>query len=340
MLIPRATLLFLLLSPSAAIFTPIHPPIQAAPIPQTQLPTNPIDRIQQLIDRQRYDQAWQEIRRLAQDADRAQAGSLFPMPATTSGNALLQTWSLNLGIAEVKTDHYQAALQLAKDSKFDNVRLDIAKALYQANQKPLANPLFTQLAQNARRLAPIETRSALASLSATLFKLGATDPSNQLLEEAIRSLPSRDTFNEQWTLLFLAGLNTDNLDRTLQIADRLDFSQDKTALESITRLAIQKGNIPIAERYLKKVGRLPTNVLADFYLDLAALCFTQNQTAPGLAHLSEASIYNQLIKSDPGLERVARLYQAQKQNRKALAIANKIQNPSQRQALLAQLQPR
>jgi hypothetical protein len=335
-----APLLCLLLGSGAPLLVQLPSP--AAPVPQPQTATNPNDRIQQLIDRQNYDQAWQEIRRLAEAADREYSSSWFPMPAIVSGSAVLRDWSLKLGEAQVKTGHYQAAFQFAKDSKYGDVNLAIAKSLYRAGQVPLSDRLFSQLIANARKGSPIERNDSLSVLSYELFQLGAVEASDRLLEDMLRTVSSNGTFNEKWMIFNQAGVNTDNIDRTVKIADRLGLSQDQSVILRITELAIRKENVAVAERNLKQLKPLSSDVMANLYMDLASLYFSQKQTPQGLVSLTEASIYSQMILSDPQgrdayLERVALLYQSQKQSQKAKSIASKIRDNARRQSLLTRL---
>ncbi|NJR69125.1 MAG: hypothetical protein HC771_11015 [Synechococcales cyanobacterium CRU_2_2] len=297
-------------------------------------------RVQQLITQQKYELAWQEIRRVAKQMDRNQV--TFPIPAWNGGGSeFLTEWSLKLGEAQLQDKQYKAAFQFAKSNFEPMVQLEIAKKLHFLGESQLADSLFSNLVKNYKKLPKADAQYSLANLSGDLFNLGQIETSNDLLSELISSMENDQYLlqNQKITIFQGAGLKTENLDRTIEVMERLKLLEDSTTLDdssvqsAIVSLAIREGNGPVAEIYLQQLGRSYSKAgLWYFHYDLANLYFSQQQSALGLKHLGEALIYAQINLEngsewrDGRLQDVALLYHQQKQNRKAESTARKIRS--------------
>ncbi len=331
-----ASLLGLLL-----ITTPlIHQPIAQAGMPQIQdgstvSPSNGNEQIQALIDQKQYDRAFKEIHRRGREMDRR---SIFDWMSPRYGSSFISSWLLNLARAELNAKEYQQAVNLALRSNNYDVIIEVTKGLYQAKQKPLYDQLIDK---STHKRSQEDARNIFANFSSQLFQLGGIEESDRLLTEAIRKISPDSTKESQQTqILDIAGINTDSLDRAVQVADRLDISKNSPASRNITRIAVRKGDGTIVNRYIN--GIQEASIRAEFRYEQSVQYFTQNKTALGLVTLNQSLLeglknVDDLEERDNRIEAIALLYQEQKQPKLARSTAQRIFKVDRYKALLAKL---
>jgi tetratricopeptide (TPR) repeat protein len=296
--------------------------------PASTLSSDPNDRVQTLINQKQYDRAWQEIRQIAKNMDRRLPFDWSPR----NGSGFTSRWGLTLAQAELNTKDYQKAVKLATDFNDSDVRLAVVQGLYQSGQRPLYDQLI-------KKIAPTSGPGFFAAVSAVFFQSGNLEESDRMLMEGIRQLSPDDAkIYQQSEMLQSAGIQTQNLDRTIQVADRLGIST--SAQIFIAEMALQQGNGAVADRYLKDI-QSPAERSRLRY-NQATLYFTQQQPTLGLASLRQAllaslDLVDDLDQRDTSIERIALLYQQQKQPKLARDTAQKVFKSDRRQALLNKL---
>jgi tetratricopeptide (TPR) repeat protein len=322
-------LVFLLLT------TPLitHPTIAQAgqPMQRGSSPsTDPNDRVQTLINQKQYDRAWQEIRQIAKNMDRRAPFDWSPR----NGSGFISRWGLTLAQSELNTKDYQKAVKLAMDFNDSAVRLAVMQGLYQSGQRPLYDQLI-------KKIAPTSGPGFFAAVSAVFFQSGNLEESDRMLMEGMRQISLDDAkIYQQSEMLQSAGIQTHNLDRAIQVADRLGIAKSSSAQIFIAEMALQQGNGAVADRYLKEI-QSPTERSRLRY-NQATLYFTQQQPTLGLASLRQAllaslDLVDDLDQRDTWIEQIALLYQQQKQPKLARDTAQKVFKSDRRQALLNKL---
>jgi hypothetical protein len=298
--------------------------------PASTLSADPNDRVQTLINQKQYDRAWQEIRQIAKNMDRRLPFDWSPR----NGSGFISRWGLTLAQAELNTKDYQKAVKLATDFNNSAVRLAVLQGLYQSGQRPLYDQLI-------KKIAPTSGPGFFAAVSAVFFQSGNLEESDRMLMEGIRqiSLDDAKTY-QQSEMLQSAGIQTQNLDRAIQVADRLGIGKSTSAQIFIAEMALQQGNGAVADRYLKDI-QSPAERSRLRYSQ-ATLYFTQQQPTLGLASLRQAllaslDLVDNLDQRDGSIEQIALLYQQQKQPKLARDTAQKVFKSDRRQALLNKL---
>jgi hypothetical protein len=323
------------------IATPlIYPPIAQADMPQTQdswFPSSSEDKqIKALIDQKQYDRAFKEIHRVGRKMDRRWISDWI---APKFGNHFISARLLDLARAELNAREYQQAVNLALRSNDYDVLQEIMKGLYQAKQKPFYDQLIEKLMRNSSQE---QSQNILANFSALLFQEGGIEESDRLLMESIRKIsPDSARESQQTFILQIAGIDTGSLDRAVQVADRLNISKNPSASLNITRLAVQKGNGAIVDRYIN--GIQEPSLRAEFRYEQSVQYFTQNKTALGLVSLNQSLLeglknVSNLEERDNRIEAIALLYKEQKQPKLALSTARRIYKVDRYRAFLAKLQ--
>jgi tetratricopeptide (TPR) repeat protein len=298
--------------------------------PASTLSADPNDRVQTLINQKQYDRAWQEIRQIAKKMDRRAPFDWSPR----NGSGFISRWGLNLALAELNTKDYQKAANLAIDFNDDTVRLAVIQGLYQSGQRPLYDQLIKKIVKTS-------PPGFFAGVSAVFFQAGNLEESDRILMESIRQISPNDAKEyQQLEILQAAGIRSHNLDRAIQVTDRLGIAKSPTAQVLITEMALQLGNGAVADRYLKEI-RSPAERSRLRY-EQATLYFTQQQPTLGLASLRQAilaslDLVEDLDQRDSSMERIALLYQQQKQPKLARDAAQKVFKSDRRQALLNKL---
>jgi hypothetical protein len=317
----------LLITPSLSpLIAQARQPMQ----PASTLSADPNDRVQALINQKQYDRAWQEIRQITKNMDRRAPFDWSPR----NGSGFISRWGLNLALAELNTKDYQKAANLAIDFNDDAVRLAVMQGLYQAGQRPLYNQLIKKMVKTS-------PPGFFASVSAVFFQAGNLEESDRILMEGIRQIsPNNAQEYQQFEILQAAGIGTRNLDRAIQVADRLGIAKSPTTQISIAEMALQLGDGAVADRYLKNI-QSPAE-LSRLRYGQATLYFNQQQPTLGLASLRQAllaslDLVDNLDQRDGSIEQIALLYQQQKQPKLARDTAQKVFKRDRRQALLNKL---
>jgi hypothetical protein len=216
---------------------------------------------------------------------------------------------------------------------------EITKGLYQSKQKSFYDQLIEKLTSNSSQE---QSQNILANFSALLFQEGGIEESDRLLMESIRKIsPDSARESQQTFILQIAGIDTGSLDRAVQVADRLDISKNPLASRNITRLAVQKGDGAIVDRYIN--GIQEPSLRAEFRYEQSVQYFTQNKTALGLVSLNQSLLeglknVSNLEERDNRIEAIALLYKEQKQPKLALSTARRIYKVDRYKAFLAKLQ--
>jgi hypothetical protein len=298
--------------------------------PASTLSADPNDRVQTLINQKQYDRAWQEIRQIAKNMDRRLPFDWSPR----NGSGFISRWGLTLAQAELNTKDYQKAVKLATDFNDSAVRLAVMQGLYQSGQRPLYDQLI-------KKIAPTSGPGFFAAVSAVFFQSGNLEESDRMLMEGIRQISPDDAkIYQQSEMLQSAGIQTQNLDRAIQVANRLGIGKSTSAQIFIAEMALQQGDGAVADRYLKDI-QSPAERSRLRY-NQATLYFTQQQPTLGLASLRQAllaslDLVDNLDQRDGSIEQIALLYQQQKQPKLARDTAQKVFKSDRRQALLNKL---
>jgi hypothetical protein len=319
--------------------TLIHQPIAQADMPQIRdIPfasTDEIEQIQALIDQKRYDRAFKEIHRVGRKMNQR---SIADWMSPRFGNDFIAKWLLNLARAELNAKEYQQAVNLALRSNNYDVLIEITKGLYEANQRPFYDQLIDKL---TRKSSQEQARNTLANFSSLLFQAGGIEESDRLLTEAIRKISPDSSKESQQTVIFqIAGINTGNLNRATQVADRLDISKNSSASRDITRMAVEKGDGAIVNRYID--GIQEPSIRAEFRYEQSVQYFIQNKTALGLVTLNQSLLEGlknvaNIEERDNRIEAIALLYHEQKQPKLSRSTAQRIYKVDRYKALLAKL---